>query len=142
VFYIDVKGGDVEVEQAFVYLRVSSSNQLDGFGFDRQLDTVKEYCNRNKYKIVEVFKEEAVSGTTDETERPAFKEMMAQILSDGVGAEQSPTYTAFTLEWYLLAARVANAGGEQFPDDVLYRLEKAGEFLRWITDAKGNQPRR
>jgi hypothetical protein len=64
-----------------------------------------------------------------------------QILADGVGAEQSPTYTAFTLEWYLLALVVARSQGKAFPDSVLRRLEKAGEFLRWTTDSQGNQPR-
>ena len=72
------------MEPAFVYLRVSSNRQLDGFGFDRQLETVKRFATKNSYKIVEVFKEQAVSGTTDETERPAFKDMMAEVLSDGV----------------------------------------------------------
>lgn len=72
------------MKSAFVYLRVSSNNQLDGFGFDRQLDTIKAYAKKNAYKIAEVFKEEAVSGTTDETERPAFQQMMAEILSNGI----------------------------------------------------------
>ena len=72
------------MKKAFVYLRVSSNNQLDGFGFDRQLDTVTRFAKKNGYKIVEVFKEEAVSGTTDESERPAFQQMMAEVLSDGV----------------------------------------------------------
>ncbi|MDH8346133.1 hypothetical protein QIG64_27380, partial [Klebsiella pneumoniae] len=34
-------------------------------------------------------------------------EAFRQIHDDGVGAEQSPTYTAFTCEWYLLAFTVA-----------------------------------
>ena len=70
--------------QCYVYLRVSSNKQLDGFGFDRQLEVCKRHARKNGYEVVGVFKEEAVSGTTDETERPAFKEMMAEVLSDGV----------------------------------------------------------
>jgi DNA invertase Pin-like site-specific DNA recombinase len=69
---------------AYCYLRVSSNNQLDGFGFDRQFDTIKAYARKNGYKIVEVFREQAVSGTTDETERPQFQRMMAEILTNGV----------------------------------------------------------
>ncbi|MFX8856461.1 hypothetical protein ABTM81_19730, partial [Acinetobacter baumannii] len=41
-------------------------------------------------------------------------EAFRQIYDDGVGAEQSPTYTAFTCEWYLLAFRVAEAAGAPF----------------------------
>jgi len=64
-----------------------------------------------------------------------------QILEDGVGAEQSPTYAAFTLEWYLLALSVAGGHGKKFPAPVIARLHKAGTHLRWMTDSAGNQPR-
>ena len=35
-------------------------------------------------KVVQFFQEEGVSGTTDELDRPAFQEMVAAILKDGV----------------------------------------------------------
>ncbi|MFV2093513.1 MAG: alginate lyase family protein, partial [Hyphomicrobiales bacterium] len=69
------------------------------------------------------------------------REAGKQILDDGVGAEQSPTYTGFTLEWYLLALSVARADGKTFPASVTERLHGAGIHLRWITDGAGNQPR-
>lgn len=68
-------------------------------------------------------------------------EAFRQIYDDGVGAEQSPTYTAFTCEWYLLAFRVAEAAGAPFPDDVVARITAAGEHLRWVLDGAGNHPR-
>jgi len=68
-------------------------------------------------------------------------EIDRQIHDDGVGAEQSPTYTAFTLEWYLLCAGVAERAGDPFPKFVAKRLGDAGQFLRWITDEGGNCPR-
>jgi uncharacterized heparinase superfamily protein len=64
-----------------------------------------------------------------------------QILEDGVGAEQSPTYTAFTLEWLLLCGVVAARLGNAFPARYWQRLASAGVHLRWITDAAGGQPR-
>ncbi len=64
-----------------------------------------------------------------------------QIHEDGVGAEQSPTYTAFTLEWLLLCGVVARHFGPPFPEAYWRRVEAAGEFLRWITDEAGLQPR-
>lgn len=68
-------------------------------------------------------------------------EAFRQIHDDGVGAEQSPTYTAFTCEWYLLAFTVAEAAGMPFPDNVIARVASAGEHLRWLLDSSGNHPR-
>lgn len=68
-------------------------------------------------------------------------EALNQIHDDGVGAEQSPTYTAFTCEWYLLAFAVAHQAGTPFPDDVIARIATAGEHLRWILDGEGHHPR-
>lgn len=68
-------------------------------------------------------------------------EAFRQIHDDGVGAEQSPTYTAFTCEWYLLAFIVAKAAGVPFPDDAIARIAAAGEHLRWLLDSTGNHPR-
>jgi hypothetical protein len=64
-----------------------------------------------------------------------------QIHEDGVGAEQSPTYTAFTLEWFLLCLYAGEQTGNPFPEDVRRRLALACEHLCWITDERGAQPR-
>ncbi len=64
-----------------------------------------------------------------------------QFHADGVGAEQSPTYAAFTLEWYLLCLAVAERNGRPFPESVTERLAAAGAFLRAITDEGGHLPR-
>ena len=69
------------------------------------------------------------------------EEVEKQILSDGVGAEQSPTYMAFTVELYCIALAAARASGDVFPPAVESRLSKALTFLRWITDGAGSQPR-
>ena len=70
--------------QAFAYLRVSTVGQVQGHGFDRQLDTIQAYAKEAGIEIVQVFKEEGISGTADETERPAFQEMIAAVLGNGV----------------------------------------------------------
>lgn len=64
-----------------------------------------------------------------------------QILPDGVGAEQSPTYAAFTLEWLLLCGVIGARLGQSFPGGYWARIAAAGEHLRWITDSAGGQPR-
>jgi uncharacterized heparinase superfamily protein len=68
-------------------------------------------------------------------------EARRQIYDDGVGAEQSPTYTAFTCEWYLLAFALAEQIGRPFPVATIARIAAAGEYLRWNLDSAGNHPR-
>ena len=70
--------------KAYGYLRVSGQSQIDGHGFDRQLDAIRKFSNSKGYDIVHVFKEEGVSGTLDAEDRPAFKQMISEILSNGV----------------------------------------------------------
>ena len=70
-----------------------------------------------------------------------IEEISKQIYEDGVGAEQSPTYTAFTVEWLLLCGTIGEALEDQFPAQFWSRIEKSGEFIKWITDKHGNQPR-
>ncbi len=64
-----------------------------------------------------------------------------QILPDGVGAEQSVTYTAVVLELLLLGLRIARACSWPVPNTYLERLAAAGEWLRWMTNSAGNHPR-
>ena len=64
-----------------------------------------------------------------------------QILDDGVGAEQSPTYSAFTLEYYLLCLHIGKNTDKPFPKKLYERLCLAGECLNWFSDDGGNQPR-
>jgi hypothetical protein len=68
-------------------------------------------------------------------------EVEKQIHADGVGAEQSPTYTAFVLELYATVLAVAPVINDAFPPLVGERLSAALKFLCWITDSRGNQPR-
>lgn len=77
----------------------------------------------------------------DHGRRVLCREASLQILDDGVGAEQSPTYQAFILEWLLLCREIAKRLGAPLPSALDRRLAEAGRFLRWITDGTGNQPR-
>ncbi len=72
------------MEKAFLYLRVSGLGQVDGYGFDRQEATCRAYAKKAGYEVAGVFREEGVSGTKDETERPAFQSMLSAILGNGV----------------------------------------------------------
>jgi DNA invertase Pin-like site-specific DNA recombinase len=70
--------------KAFAYLRVSGKGQVDGDGFPRQLSAIQRYAEANGFKVAKVYREEGVSGTLDGMDRPAWVEMMAQILANGV----------------------------------------------------------
>ena len=70
-------------KQAFAYLRVSSQGQINGDGFDRQMDAIKIYAEMHGYEIAGIFPEEGISGTADETKRPAFQAMISEILKNG-----------------------------------------------------------
>jgi DNA invertase Pin-like site-specific DNA recombinase len=71
------------MKKAFAYLRVSGKGQVEGDGFTRQLEAIRKYAAANDLKIVKIYREEGVSGTTDWESRPAFAEMMAAMLSNG-----------------------------------------------------------
>lgn len=70
--------------RAFGYLRVSSDGQVDHDGFPRQRRAIEAYCQAKGLELVRVFQEEGVSGTM--LERPAWLELMTQLLADGVEA--------------------------------------------------------
>jgi DNA invertase Pin-like site-specific DNA recombinase len=70
--------------KVFAYLRVSGRGQIEGDGFTRQLSAIKKYAATNDMKIVRVFREEGVSGSTEWESRPAFSEMMGLLLSNGI----------------------------------------------------------
>jgi uncharacterized heparinase superfamily protein len=67
-------------------------------------------------------------------------EVTRQILPDGVGAEQSPTYQAFSMEMVALAAQLANDAGTPLAPDVTERLVRGAEFLSWLSDRNGFVP--
>ena len=67
-------------------------------------------------------------------------ETARQILSDGVPAEQSPTYGAFSAEFLLLCCVVARDAGHPFPASVGKRLDAFAEFVGWIALEDGTVP--
>ena len=60
---------------------------------------------------------------------------------DGWGAEQSPTYTAFTLEMLALGALLLADAGRPLPATALGRMRLAGAALHACLDEGGNAPR-
>lgn len=55
--------------RAILYLRVSSIRQVDGYSLDVQQEQCREYCQRQGWEIVRIFREEGESAKTlDRTE--------------------------------------------------------------------------
>jgi len=69
--------------KAFGYIRVSGSGQVNGGGFDRQLNNIHKYAKDNSIDVVEVFQEEGVSGTLEN--RPALARLMVNLEQNGHG---------------------------------------------------------
>lgn len=69
------------------------------------------------------------------------REAARQIHSDGVGAEQSPTYQAFTMEWLLVCAVVGARTGHSLPPTVDDRLSAGARFLGTLLGPDGCHPR-
>jgi DNA invertase Pin-like site-specific DNA recombinase len=70
--------------KAFAYLRVSGRGQVEGDGFDRQLLACEKYAAANGIEIIEVFREEGVSGTAELEDRPALSELFAALEENGI----------------------------------------------------------
>jgi DNA invertase Pin-like site-specific DNA recombinase len=70
--------------RAFVYLRVSGKGQVDGDGFDRQLIACQTFAEQVDIEIVEVFREEGVSGTKELDDRPALSTLFAALEENGI----------------------------------------------------------
>lgn len=69
--------------KAYGYTRVSSKNQIDGDGFDRQEDAIREYASKHDIEIETIYQED-VSGVKNEDDRPAFQDMITAIMGNGV----------------------------------------------------------
>jgi hypothetical protein len=72
--------------------------------------------------------------------RIVVEEAYKQILDDGVGAEQSPTYGAFTAEFILLCSFVARASGKPLASGVDERLKLFAGYIAWLSNEKGRVP--
>jgi DNA invertase Pin-like site-specific DNA recombinase len=70
--------------KAVSYLRVSGRGQVDGDGFPRQREAIARFAKANRYKVVEEFRDEGVSGTRELADRPGLAALLDRIESNGV----------------------------------------------------------
>lgn len=69
------------------------------------------------------------------------RETLLQIHDDGVGVEQSITYSASTLEWLLLCAEIGKRCGVPLSGAAMQRLAACCGYLKAMFDARENHPR-
>src|SRR4051812_41514176 len=75
-----------------IYLRVSTVGQaVDGFGLAAQEDACRRWCAMHGHEVVEVLREEGVSGAKDETERPALADALLRLEDGDADALLVPT---------------------------------------------------
>jgi DNA invertase Pin-like site-specific DNA recombinase len=67
------------LRKAYGYVRVSGKGQVEGDGFRRQEAEIQAFAQANGYEVVHVYREEGISGTAGEADRPAFQEMVSAI---------------------------------------------------------------
>jgi site-specific DNA recombinase len=63
-------------QQAVIYLRVSTEEQVDNYSLDTQADICKKEAERRNYRVLEIFREEGRSAKTI-ADRPTLIEMLA-----------------------------------------------------------------
>jgi hypothetical protein len=67
-------------------------------------------------------------------------QLESQVLQDGIGAEQSPTYAAFSIELALVSFFSLNVAPEQLPASVRERLLAWVDHVQWISSPAGDVP--
>jgi DNA invertase Pin-like site-specific DNA recombinase len=70
------------MNKCYAYLRVSTSGQIDGDGFDRQMDTITNFAQQHGWAIDAIYKEEGVSGSLEE--RPQLARLMVDLERNGI----------------------------------------------------------
>jgi DNA invertase Pin-like site-specific DNA recombinase len=64
---------------AIGYIRVSSKTQLDGYGLDVQESDVRKCAKLHGLRLVEILRDEGLSGSMEAVDRPGLAEALARI---------------------------------------------------------------
>jgi len=93
------------------YLRVSTGEQVEGFGLKVQKKAIEDFCNYKKYNLLEIFKDEGLSGMKH---RPEFEKMMKRVLTngnvDGVVVYSLTRFGRSTIELYTNMLKLKDSG--------------------------------
>lgn len=79
-YFIDLVFYNIELK-CYIYTRVSTSVQVDGYSLDAQKDKLRKYAEYQEMSIVGEYSDEGKSGKSVEG-RPQFKQMLSDIEND------------------------------------------------------------
>ena len=65
--------------KAVAYIRVSTTEQVSGFGLDVQEKAIRDYCKVNGFQLVEVLRDEGQSGSNGLESRVGLAEALARL---------------------------------------------------------------
>lgn len=71
--------------RVFVYTRVSSGQQLEGSGLDRQKESCRNFASAKGWTVLRVF-EESISGSVDQIDRPLLTEAIG-LCTEAIGVD-------------------------------------------------------
>ena len=100
-------------QKCYIYTRVSTSMQVEGYSLDAQKDKLKKYADYQEMSIVGEYSDEGKSGKSVEG-RPQFKQMLADIESGKDNVD------------YVLVFKLSRFGGNAA--DVLSSLQKMQDY--------------
>lgn len=69
--------------EAVAYLRCSGDSQIFGDTWERQIETITSCCRSHPFALLREYRDEGVAGKLDEDSRPAFSEMVSDLLKNG-----------------------------------------------------------
>lgn len=69
--------------EAVAYMRCSGASQVDRDSFPRQTVAIASCCRSKGLELGREYREEAVAGKLDEEHRPAFQQMISDLLANG-----------------------------------------------------------
>lgn len=69
--------------EACAYMRCSGASQVDKDTFPRQIAAIESCCASKGFQLIHEYREEAVPGKLDEEHRPAFQQMISDLLGNG-----------------------------------------------------------
>lgn len=108
------------MKEVFGYIRVSGKSQVDGDGFERQRAAITTFCESRGWLVKRFFQEEAVSGTVEGMDRPAFSEMLGLCgdqLPVTIVVERADRLARDLIVGELILAECKKAGVEVFSSD-------------------------
>jgi site-specific DNA recombinase len=70
-------------QSAVAYMRCSGASQVDRDSFPRQTAAIASCCRAKVLELIHEYREESVPGKLDEESRPAFQQMISDLLANG-----------------------------------------------------------